>query len=235
MRRITSILVVALLFAVGSASADVVGTATIAYTGNFTDGTININGVVNIQTYGGIFLLNKTAGTGDGALIPNGIVNAFCIDLFQYTNSNPEVYVVQTVDAAPITTGIGPMGTAKADALSELWGRYFSQIVGNAQKAEAFSACVWEIVNETDPNWDVTVGAGFRCTGLATTMPATANGWLNSLDGTGPMADLRALTSECHQDFICEIPEPAALSVLTLGAIATIFRRVKRSNILNLS
>jgi hypothetical protein len=228
MRRSANILIVAVLVAASTACAGVVGTATVSYTGNFTDGTMTIGGVRNVQTYGGIYLLNKTAGTGDGALIPNGTIDSFCIDVFQNVNSNSEVYLVQTLDSAPITGGAGPMGLAKANDLRELWGRYFSQVQANAQKAEAFSACVWEIVYESDPNWDVTSGAGFYCTGLATGMPTLANSWLASLNGTGPMADLRALTSQCHQDFICEIPEPAAISLLTLGALFVAGRRMGR-------
>ncbi|MGA2266094.1 MAG: PEP-CTERM sorting domain-containing protein [Phycisphaerae bacterium] len=211
-------------FAVGSASAAILGTATASLTGEFTDGTITLGGVRDVTGYGGFYMLNKTAGTGQGTLIPNGQIYAVCIDLPQNSIDSSYTYDVRMPDEAPITT-VPPMGAARAAQLSELWGRYFSQAASDPQKAEAFSAAVWEIVFETDAARDVTSGAGFYCTGLAPGMDTLANSWLASLNGTGPMADLRALTSCDYQDFVTVIPEPATLSLLGLGALAMLRRR----------
>ena len=209
--------------AVSSVHAGIVGSATANYTGNYTDGTLTIYGVANLTTVGGFYLQNKTGGTGDGVYPPNGTVYSVCVDLFQYVAPGSHTYDVRPTDEAP-QPGSG-MGVAKATLLAELWGRYFSTAVTSGQKAEAFSAAVWEIVNESDALLSVSVGTGFYCTGLATGMDTLANGWLASLDGTGPMADLRAWTSPSYQDFVVQIPEPASAALITLGGLAALVRR----------
>ena len=223
---VSCVLLVVLLGLVSQASASVLGTVTASLTGEFTDGTITIAGVRNVTGYGGIYLLDKTAGTGDGALLPNGLVKSGCIDLLQDSASGSMTYnVLMPADAPVPGTTMGPV---KAALLQELWGRYFhSQAELDPQKAEAFSAAVWEIVFESDSTLDVTVGTGFSCTGLATGMDTLANSWLASLDGTGPKADLRALTHETYQDYLVEVPEPASLLLITLGGL-TILRPRRR-------
>lgn len=112
--------------------------------------------------------------------------------------------------------------------LQELWGRYYGIASTDPQKAEAFSAAVWETVFETDAARDVTVGTGFRCTQLATGMASLANSWLATLDGTGHKADLRALTSGGYQDFLVEVPEPATAGLVLVGSLVQLSLRRKR-------
>lgn len=226
-RRITGVafVAVALILVAGSqAGASILGTVTLSETGNFTEGTITISGVRNVTAYGGIYLLDKTAGTGEGELLPDGQVKSVCIDLMQNSTGNSQVYNVQMPAEAPVPGTA--MGAAKAALLAELWGRYFhSEAESVGGKAEAFSAAVWEIVFESDLLLDVTVGSGFSCTDLGTGMAVLANEWLASLDGTGPVASLRALTSETYQDYLVEVPEPATLCVLAMGGLAVLGRR----------
>lgn len=225
-RGMTSVAVVLILLVVGQAGAGILGTALIKKTGHFTDGTITIAGVRNVTAYGGIYLLHKSGGTGDGALLPDGEVKSVCIDLMQNSTGGLQLYNVVMPPEAPVPGTA--MGAVRAALLEELWGRYFhTQAELDAKKAEAFSAAVWEIVFESDPTFDVTVGTGFRCSGLASGMAALANGWLASLDGTGPMADLRALTNETYQDYLVEVPEPATACLLALGGLAVLRRRRK--------
>ena len=213
-----------LLCMAGIAGASI-GTVTASNDGFFTDGYINIAGARNVTGYGGIYYLNKTAGTGDGALLPNGRINSFCIDLFQDSAGGSAPYDVWMPEFAPIP-GVA-MGTDRANKLRELWGNYFLIAAADPQKAEAFSACVWEIVFETDTVLTVSSGTGFSCSDLATGMPDLANGWLASLNGSGPLANLRAITSETYQDYLVEVPEPATLSLLALGGLAMLRRRKK--------
>ena len=81
-----------------------------------------------------------------------------------------------------------------------------------------------EDIPESPSMWDVTVdgtdGAlGFRSEKVDA---ATANAWLYALDGTGPKANLRALTYDGKQDYIVKVlvPEPATLALLGLGMLS---------------
>ena len=211
------------LAAAGPVSASVLGTATASVDHCYTDGYITIAGVRNVQGYGGFYVLNKTAGTGDGALIANGLVNSACIELVQDAVTGSYTYdVVMPVDA-PVP--LGTMGAGRAAQLQELWGRYYLTASADPQKAEAFSAAVWETIYESDAARDVTVGTGFSCSELATGMDVLANTWLASLDGSGPMADLRALVSTTSQDYVVEIPEPVTAALVLIGSLGMIIRR----------
>ena len=120
------------------------------------------------------------------------------------------------------------MGMTKANYIRELWGRDFDPAWAtgaNTQMAEAFNACIWEIIYETDPVWDVTSGTGFYATGIE--QAATANLWLSQLNGdTNYFANnLVATSTPDGQDYVVQIPEPATLSLLAVGAAAFLRRR----------
>ena len=199
-----------------------VGTVTANLTGEWTDGTISLYGVRQVEGYGGFYLLNKTAGTGQGALIANGEVKSICSDLMQNSTNSSIVYDVVLVRDAPSPANPGLFGLARETALRELWGRHYATATASQALAEAFSAAAWEIMYEDAGTWDVTSGTGFYCTGADTTQ---ANTWLATLDGTGPMANLRALVCSDAQDYIIEVPEPATLGFLAVGGLIALLRR----------
>lgn len=106
------------------------------------------------------------------------------------------------VSSGPADTSQGPMSTAKADAIRELWARHISEVNSNVTAA-AFQLCVWELVYEdlyvaSPPGWDVTTGkfTANNVTGDPASAVSQANTWLASIDGTGPMTTLYALTKE---------------------------------------
>jgi hypothetical protein len=133
----------------------------------------------------------------------------------------------------------GLIGTTKANYIAELWGRFYDPAWAdggpytNEEKlnAEAFAAAVWEIIYEDLPtsplDWDVTVDGssgshGFQATNVNWT---TANSWLHSLTGSGPMADLRAFVNGENQDFIVQVPEPATVCLLGLSSLVFLRKR----------
>jgi len=201
---------------------------------NFTSGTLEVWGgpVTGWSSYGGINhceVASSPAPCGEGALVlldpHTGYLNAFCIELVQASPSSYVPYdVVMPKDAPdPGEYVPGPMGFVKQEYLRELWGRHYDTATTSGEYAEVFSACIKEIEYEDNASvWDVTTigspdGRGYRCAGTDTVL---ANQWLASLDGTGPKADLRALTNPDYQDFLVEVvPEPTSVTLMLTGSV----------------
>ena len=241
--------VLGVLLAVGlpsTAAADILGTVDITYSDDAAHDITQVWGAGNVGdlTRGGLYQLGKTAGTGEGDLWPNAHIPAFCIELhevapetmLQYDGVMPE-YVHNSYLGQAI-------GTAKADYLRELWGRFYdpSWAAGKPYTieqnigAEAFAIAVWEIIYEELPgnpaNWNVThdntLGdPGFKADYADLT---TANNWLHQLDGTGPMADLRAFVYDGWQDYLVQVPEPTSILLLGFGGIVNQERKKKATS-----
>jgi hypothetical protein len=215
-------------FSVTPANAAILGTVNISnHNTNLSDtGTLYGDGhPEGIYAYTGVYSWTNEGGTGLGTAVPNW---GFCIELPQGAYNGP-VDVLSLQDA-PLPPLFGsPMGTNKANAIRELWGRDFdsSWITGqNRQMAEAFSAAIQEIVYETDLVWDVTGGAGFHV-GADVEQAAIANTWLSQLNGNSAyfVNNLVAISTTDGQDYVVQTPEPATLSLLAFGAAALLRRR----------
>jgi hypothetical protein len=195
--------------------------------------TIWGGGWSGLNVYAGVLMFDKTAGTDQGEWLDNGYIGGFCMDLSEYVAQGSFTYDVLAVEDGPRPLSFlgEAMGQQKADSIAELWGRFYDPAwsAGGAytyqqnKDAEAFAAAIWEIIYEDLPSssagWDVTSdgtfgSGGFKATNLNYSL---ANSWLAALDGTGPMADLRALSAVGAQDFIVQIPEPATVAFLAFG------------------
>jgi hypothetical protein len=233
-------LIIICLISAECIATPIYGTVTMSPSGFGAKDTMKIwgGGLNGVDVYAGVYMFNKTAGTGQGQNLANGYIGGLCMDLSQDIAPGSSTYdVIMPQDGPKPTTFLGStMGTVKAAYLSELWGRYYDPawaVVGNYtsqqdSRAEAFAAAVWEIVYEDLPTspagWDVTKDStggnrGFKAEDLDY---LTANNWLHSLNGTGPMADLRSLSNICSQDMLVampSVPEPATVILLTVGGM----------------
>ncbi|MFA5293050.1 MAG: hypothetical protein WC496_08465 [Phycisphaerae bacterium] len=246
--RLTVVLIITLLLCAVCVATPIYGTVTMSQSGYGAKDTMTIwgGGWNGLNVSAGVFLFNKTAGTGEGQYIDNGLFSGFCMDLSEYTAPGTLTYDVLKVQDGPRPTAFlgGSMGQAKADYLAELWGRFYnpawaatgSYTSQQKNEAGAFAAAVWEIIYEDLPTssagWDVTSDGtggsrGFKATNLDS---QKANDWLHALDGTGPMADLRSLSYLGAQDFLVAvdtgaIPEPATLAFVAFGFLMVVSKK----------
>jgi hypothetical protein len=231
LRKSVSVFTVAVVLvgiALTSSASATLGTVNIQdHNNHYSDtGTLYGDGYPGgVYAYTGVYSWTNTHAigtTGLGTLVPDW---GFCIELAQ-TVQNGWSNVMPLQEAPlPILYG-SPMGVTKANAIRELWGRNFNPTWAtgaNRQMAEAFSACIWEIVYETDPVWNVSSGAGFHV-GSNVEQAATANTWLGQLTGnTAYFAhNLYSICTETGQDYVVQVPEPATIALLGLGALALV-------------
>ncbi len=200
-------------------------------------------GLAGETVYTGTYLLNKTSGTGAGTLWDNGPVAGFCVELEEPAPVISSSYTYDVVGVSDAYSSVlnESVGIEKSNYLSELWGRYYdpswadgSYDLSDNTDAGAFAAAVWEIVYEDLPvsafDWDVTSDSapgisGFAIDGINS---STANAWLASLDGTGPMTDLAVFTNEGNQNYLVAVPEPTTMLLLGVGGVLGAMRRKKR-------
>jgi hypothetical protein len=226
------------------------GTVTMSSSGFGANSIMKIwgGGLNGVDVYAGIYMFNKTAGTGQGQNLANGYIGGLCMDLSEEVLSGSHTYDVIMPQDGPIpTTFLGSsMGAVKADYLDELWSKHYDPAWATAgnhteqqnSNAEAFAAAVWEIIYEDLPStpagWDVTKDGssgnkGFKAENLDF---ATANSWLHSLTGTEVTANLMSLSYVGSQDMLVSmptlIPEPATVALLALGFIAIGKRNFRR-------
>jgi hypothetical protein len=151
----------------------------------------------------------------------NSNFQTFCVEIAQnvYVNSKYTFNVVSASDTPYPTFSTG-MGAARADRLEELFGRYYDIADDSNNNAAAFQVAVWEIVN--DDTLSLNAGA-FKLSTPSSTIGNLAQGWLNSINGTGQTAKIGGLTSASYQDqvyFISMDPTPGPIPSVPVPAAA---------------
>ncbi len=219
--KFSALICVLMLMIASSASASL-GTVEISYVSNFTDGKMttwsdgHYGSGYGVESTGGISTFSKDASTGFGNQL-NDPLSLGCIEI--------------AVDASTTAPATYEIYACTNNLLSELWGRFYTEALTSAAKAEVFSACIWEIIEDEGDldvtTWNSMLMTGFKCTDLAASGATLANQWLGSLNGDGPMADLVCLRSDSYQDFVTEVPEPATVSMLGLMSVGFLRRRKK--------
>jgi hypothetical protein len=155
----------------------------------------------------------------------------FCIEM-QTDIGQKQPYSIVDVQNAPVNNGPdGPglgMGDFKANEIRELWTAHIGD-VKNATTAAAFQAAVWEIVYEDVLPKDVTTydhawsDSTFGIPGWSRTSGPgqLANQWLADIaNKTYAPANLVALSNAAYQDYIVQVPVPAAALLCVFGLSA---------------
>lgn len=230
MGKLVSIFVLALVLVgvalTSPASATLLGTVNIQNHNNglSEQGQLWGGGLTGGTYYTGVYSWTNSGGTGLGTQVPNW---GFCIELIQGPYAGWQDVV--SLQDSPIPSAYGtPMGVVKANYIRELWGRHFDPtwITGaNRQFAEAFGMALYEIIYETDSMWDVTSGSGFYAGSIQ--QAVTANSWLSGLNGDSAYfaPGLVATSTLSGQDYLVQVPEPATIGLLGLGALSLLRRK----------
>ncbi len=220
-----------LVIFVSTASAGIIGTIDIdSVTYELTDpANLYGGGFTGQSVNSGIYSFVTSDPTGAGVEV---VDYGFCIQLNQTTVFG-QSYDVRDLEDAPLPAdplypASTPMGAAKAEMISKLWGNFFNPawLAGgtpNKQLGEAFGIAIWEIVWETSGTLDVTSGSFYADN---VEQAVQANIWLGQLAGiTTNLVDVVALSNNGSQDFVT-VPEPATMALLSLGAF--VLRRKRK-------
>lgn len=203
---------------------------TVHYTGAVSDGRSVVTGVYELTLSG----YAATGNAGDPVLssaaagMLTGEVDAFCIDIWDWSPSVAQPYDVRTLDDAPNAMGGGPvMGEEKAARLAELLNTHWNDALDTSVKGAALQAAVWEIVAEDLPSdpADYNLSSGkFYLTGSSDVINL-ANGWLDSISAIGQAFGGYVAVSNpttagalaTYQDYVVRVPVPGAVLLGMLG------------------
>jgi hypothetical protein len=146
------------------------------------------------------------------------LMGTFCIDINQDAPKSYRQYDIVPLEQAPIPIG-QLMTTQQANDLRMLMSYLPSALT--ADKAAAFQAAVWEIINEADRNYNVHSYGGSGSTGFRVGSTAgwtdTANSYLGDILDTYNNdltlyeqivagSEVAALVNEDAQDYALKIP-----------------------------
>jgi hypothetical protein len=163
-----------------------------------------------------------------------GTFSGFCIDPFHFSLSGPQDYSIVSLAEAPKPPG--PMGTAAAMAIEDLWAMDFATAQHSASAAAALQIAIWEEVVDGVTSQNHEPASDYFSISPSNPYAIEAAADIAALKSyTGPAADLVGLTG-AGQDYVIDapptgntvpVPDRSATAVLLGAALLGIegFRR----------
>ena len=190
-----------------------------------------LSGIYNLSLKNATNTLNGFLGDGTDSLFA---VEAFCIDVWDYSPGSFVNYDIIPLDEAP-DPGAGPMGTIKASHLAELFNNYWNGPLDNIT-ASAIQIATWEVVDEeTTDAASYSVSSGSFWVSGNSSVINLANTMLGSISTNGAAFNnyvaLSNNTTEgrmgLYQDYVVNTPIPASviLGLLGIGIVGLKLRK----------
>lgn len=148
--------------------------------------------------------------------IDNGaILQAFCIDPFQWSPSSNVSYEVSN-------NFNGQFGADAAD-ITKLYSLFYTGTLGNNLQAAGFQLALWELIADTSK--DLAAGLVHTTGSTNASIVSTAQNMLNALSGNGGSDQFiyTLYRSDSNQDYMIvarderQVPEPMGIALLALG------------------
>ena len=199
---------------------------------------------INVGSFsGGTAMLHAPGTLANGLMVQLGAVliagdlgkfESYCVDLQHVDLLGTNQTAVDSM-ANWSNTATPPHASLGSGAASWLYLKYGASAVGHQDREAALSLAIWDALYNNVYNV-TTVNTGFWATNVNSSYVTLANTMLGDLQqyhGTLPYASwLRTVNgvNGTAQEFLGPVPEPATLTLLSLGALSALFmrRRIRR-------
>ncbi|MEQ1823137.1 MAG: PEP-CTERM sorting domain-containing protein [Fimbriimonadaceae bacterium] len=239
MKKITSIIALA-TFATAAFAQDTTNLKFVGVGKGRSDITINYDGN-RANVFAGELKHLASGGVGSLKWLDGQTISTFCSEPAQYVSRQGTGYT--QVDIPQLDPNAWKInGDAKRAAVNNLFRYGFNSVTGagaDSSRAAAFQIAVWKIGYDFDGSVDsLNLGTGrFRAGmknggSLDAQIQVNLNDLLNGATAVGPerkgVTRVIAFHSDCNQDQITAVPEPATLAAIGIG-LAGIMRRRKKA------